>query len=290
MLNQDPNNIYINIWLKSMQNGRFKNYFINRFADVMNTAYLNSRLQQVENWFYNQTVTETPKQFARWGDPNNVPGQMNDYQNNHATFNSQLQQRTSVVREDIVTNFDLPNTVNLTLDVHPAGAGKIHISTIEPTTYPWSGVYFNGVPVKIEAIANQGFLFNHWEANSLITDTLAAVYNDTLDISNIQFDAYFVIDTTTGINTQAANLANFTLYPNPAKSTLMLRYNGSAPYANIALQITDLTGRHILQQNMVNAAINTTVDIGSLAGGVYILRLQNSTGNIQQFRFIKLAE
>jgi hypothetical protein len=290
MLNQDPNNPYIGPWLRGIQNGRFKNYFINRFADVMNTAYLNSRLQAVENYFYTQTVTEMPKEYERWGDPNNVPGQMNDFQNNHATFSSQLLQRTPVVRENILSNFDLPNTVNLTLNVHPAGAGKIHISTIEPTTYPWNGIYFNGVPIKIEAIANEGWVFNHWEDNSLIADTMLAVYNDTLDISVTNFDAYFVIDTTTGINNQAAKLSNFTLYPNPAKSTLMLRYNGTTPYANLSLQIADLTGRNILQQNMVNAATNTTVDISSLAGGVYVLRLYNGSENIQQFRFVKLAE
>lgn len=290
LLNQDPNNIYINIWLKSMQNGRFKNYFINRFADVMNTAYLNSRLQAVENYFYTQTVTEMPNQFARWGDPNNVPGQMNDYQNNHTTFSSQLLQRTSVVRNDIKENFDLPNTVNLTLNVHPPGAGKIRISTIEPATYPWNGIYFNGVPVKIEAIGNEGWVFNHWEENSLLTDTLSAVFNDTLDISVINFDAYFVIDTTTGVNNQAAKLANFTLYPNPAKSTLMLRYNGTTPYTNLSLQITDLTGRTILQQNTVNAATNTTVDIRNLTGGIYVIRLFNGSEFIQQFRFVKLAE
>lgn len=290
LLNQDPNNIYINIWLKGMQNGRFKNYFINRFADVMNTAYLNSRLQSIENWFYSQTVTEMPKEFARWGDPNNVPGQMNDFQNNHATFNSQLLERTSVVREDIVDNFNLPNQVDLTINVYPAGAGKIRISTIEPTTYPWQGIYFNGVPVKIEAIANTGYFFTNWADNGLVSDTLAPVFNDTLDISTINFDAYFGVDSLTGINTQATKFANFTVYPNPAKSNLTLRYSGTTPYTNLSFQIVDLTGRLVQQQNMVNVANTTTIDINQLTGGVYILRLSSGTNQLQQFRFVKLAD
>ncbi|MBK9458379.1 MAG: hypothetical protein IPN94_02820, partial [Sphingobacteriales bacterium] len=32
MLDQDPANPYINVWLKSLQNERFRNYFINRYA------------------------------------------------------------------------------------------------------------------------------------------------------------------------------------------------------------------------------------------------------------------
>ena len=44
MLSQSTGIPYINIWLKSMQNERYRNYFINRFADVMNTSYKTDRL------------------------------------------------------------------------------------------------------------------------------------------------------------------------------------------------------------------------------------------------------
>ncbi len=57
-----------------MQNKRYKNYFINRSADVMNTAYRLDRLLAIDNSFYAQTVTEMPKEYARWGDPNATPG------------------------------------------------------------------------------------------------------------------------------------------------------------------------------------------------------------------------
>lgn len=291
LLTQDPNNPYINIWLKGMQNGRFKNYFINRFADVMNTAYLNYRLGPIENWFYNQTVAEMPNEFARWGDPNNVAGQMADYANNHSTFHSQLLQRTYNVRQNILTNFNLPNTVDLTLNIYPNGAGKIHISTIEPKQYPWLGVYFNGLPIKIEAIADSGYHFKKWGTNGLIGDTLNPVFLDTLDAFTINFDAYFEQDTLTiGLNPEVNKVASFTLYPNPAKSTLVLRYNGTTPFTNLSLQVADLTGRIIQQQNMLNVSTTNSIDISQLAGGVYILRLFNGLQFIQQFRFVKLAE
>lgn len=44
MLTQSTDIPYINIWLRSMQNATYKKYFINRFADQMNTVYRPERL------------------------------------------------------------------------------------------------------------------------------------------------------------------------------------------------------------------------------------------------------
>ncbi len=166
-LGSDPNNPFINVFLQSIQNPKFKNYFINRYADLMNTSYKYDRLSAVANSFFNQTVIEMPKEYARWGDPNNINGQMSDFINNHQTFLSELSVRTEQVRNHIQNNFSLTSQVDVTLDVYPAGAGKIKISTIIPTTLPWTGVYFNGNPVKITAIPNIGYEFAYWDTNAI---------------------------------------------------------------------------------------------------------------------------
>jgi hypothetical protein len=170
VLNQDPNNPFINVFLQSIQNPRFKNYFINRYADLMNTSYQYSRLSAVENDFFSQMALEMPKEYARWGDPNNISGQMNAFVDNHQTLLSELSIRTEQVRNHIQNNFSLNGQVDVTLDVSPAGAGKIKISTIIPDSLPWTGVYFNGNPVKITAIANTGYQFAYWEPNAMFSN------------------------------------------------------------------------------------------------------------------------
>jgi hypothetical protein len=177
VLAADPANPFINVFLKGIQNPRFKNYFINRYADLMNTSYLFSRISAVENSMFNQTVVEMPKEYLRWGDPNNINGQMNDFYNNHQTFLSELSVRTSQVRNHIQGNFGLNNQVDVTLDVFPANAGKIKISTIVPDALPWTGVYFDGNPVKITAIANPGYTFAYWDTNAVLSsiDTNAVI-------------------------------------------------------------------------------------------------------------------
>lgn len=177
VLGADPANPFINVFLKGIQNARFKNYFINRYADLMNTSYLYSRLSAVENSMFNQTVVEMPKEYLRWGDPNNINGQMNDFFNNHQTLLSELSVRTTQVRNFIQSNFALNNQVEVELDVFPANAGKIKISTIIPDDLPWTGVYFDGNPVKITAIPLPGYEFAYWDTNAVLSsvDTNIAI-------------------------------------------------------------------------------------------------------------------
>ena len=188
----------INIWLRSIQNAKFKRYFINRFADLMNTAYKTDKLLAIENSMFNQTVLEMPKEYARWGNPGAIAQQMTDFNNNHLSFQNQLSNRTAQVRNHINSNFSLNGQVDLTLEVQPQGAGKIRINTIVPDSLPWTGVYFNGNPVTLTAIPNPGFQFEYWDANNIIStrDT-----NEVLDINvfaNATFRAFFTVDSVVG--------------------------------------------------------------------------------------------
>ena len=47
-------------------------------------------------------------------------------------------------------------------------AGLVRINTITPGPLPWDGIYFENVPVEIEAVAQPGYLFEQWETNQHI--------------------------------------------------------------------------------------------------------------------------
>ena len=202
MLTQDPANPYINIWLKGIQNQRFRQYFINRFADVMNTSYRTDRLLSVEESMFTQTVQEMPREYGRWGDPNNITQQMSDFNNRHHEFQFQLSERTTQVRNHIQANFGLNGQVSVTLEAVPSGSGKIKISTIVPDSLPWTGVYFDGNPVEIVAIPNPGFRFAYWDTNAILP-----LQDPTISLSlNITSDATFH-----AVFTPAENLASLAI-------------------------------------------------------------------------------
>lgn len=285
--NQNPNNPYINVWLKSMQNEKFHHYFINRFADLMNTSYDTARLRAINTFMYDQTLAEMPNEFARWGDPNDIPGQMNKFLNNYLSLDSELVCRTEQVRNHIENRFNLPQQVDITLDVFPVGGGKIHISTITPEIYPWKGVYFDGIPVKIEAVPAPGYSFWHWGNNAIITDTLNAIVVDTLN-ADLTFKAYFkAIPNALSSNPELNS--GFSLYPSPAHDFITLQQLDQRQGHDRHYEIINTAGIQQMQGNMQKGEAKTTLPISTFANGIYLLNIQDLyDGSRWQIRFVKM--
>jgi len=108
-------------------------------------------------------ASEIPHQVEVWGEP--TIGTMDYYLDYVIDYNVT---RRNTARTHTNTSFDLDGQRTITLSVEPEGAGYIKINTIIPGVSPWTGIYFDGVPVTISAIANPGYTFSNWEANALI--------------------------------------------------------------------------------------------------------------------------
>jgi CotH kinase protein/Lamin Tail Domain/Secretion system C-terminal sorting domain/Chitobiase/beta-hexosaminidase C-terminal domain/Divergent InlB B-repeat domain len=184
-------NPFNEIYLALLENKTFKNNFINRFADMMNTYFTPGQFTPIVNEMYQELLPEMPRHFQLWtGD---VPGGMSTYLGTKNCLLNQFTARSPVVRNQLLNDFGLSNSAEITLETVPVGAGKIKISTIVPETLPWTGVYFNGVPVEITVLPNPGYTFTAWQANGTILPSelsnphLASV----LVSSNTTFTALF---------------------------------------------------------------------------------------------------
>jgi hypothetical protein len=71
----------------------------------------------------------------------------------------------------------------------------IQINTIAPEVYPWTGTYFAGNPIKIEAKATGNYVFDGWVANNLIKDVKNPVYEGDVKVSGYKFVAKFKLKT-----------------------------------------------------------------------------------------------
>jgi hypothetical protein len=262
-----------------MQNDQFKHYLINRFADQMNTQFLPSRILAVENSMFNQTILEMPKHFQRWGDANNVPSQLSELYQTHLLFQSELSCRSEQVRNHIQSEFQLPQQVDLTLDVFPLFSGSITVSTVTPEAYPWNGTYFDGVPIKIEARAKNDYTFSHWESNDLITDTLNPVFLDTLKTNSTVFRAHY--------NSTSSVPAAFAIYPNPSATGITIK--PIRPIGSLeTLTFTDLLGRVFFVPFEVVGGNEYTLDVSALTKGHYIISYVSQSGTSFHSKFIKL--
>lgn len=174
-----------NLFNAFLANPQFKQDFINRYADLINTTFIPSTMLGIMHQFRDSMQYDMPQHFAKWG------SNMTQWQQHINTMTGFINNRPANARNHIQGEFGLNAQVTLTLNVSPAGAGRIQISTITPSSLPWSGVYFDGNPVTITAIPNPGYTFDHWLSNAVITTSdpnQATTYNFN---SSDQITAYF---------------------------------------------------------------------------------------------------
>ncbi|MCU0431645.1 MAG: CotH kinase family protein, partial [Cytophagaceae bacterium] len=191
MKDYDPANPYLAIWKHSMNNESYRHYFINRFADLMNSDWLVDSIQAVANDRYNKTKPELVHSWEKWEGAHTLSYYRDEFEKNHSAMLFEFSVRSSIVRNHLAHHYELPNQVEITLDVYPEGAGKIKISTLKPSHYPWTGIYFNGVPIQIEAVANPGYEFSYWNDIALITNIQNRIFQGIVS-EDTRFEAYFI--------------------------------------------------------------------------------------------------
>ena len=268
-------NWFTRVWYRSMENDAYRSFFITRFADLLNTAYRPERLTAIENAFFERFVVEMPNTFARWGDPWNVSGAMNNFINNHEILEDELLCKSDVVRDQLQGILNPGEAYVLDINVLPAGGGSIALNTIEPNEYPWSGIYFADVPVSLTAIAAENHVFSHWEANGIVVDFSDPQWSGLLS-ENVTFTAVF--ESTVGVAERMASAVK--VYPNPTSAVLHL---DAAAHGQAWL--VDAAGRRISDANAV--VQRESFDVSMLATGIYFVVFQDLNGAKTVVRWVK---
>ncbi|TVR75840.1 MAG: T9SS C-terminal target domain-containing protein [Chitinophagaceae bacterium] len=207
----DPNGIYKNMieWATSKQypwatlimrrlleNEQFKIDFINRMADHMNSVFRYQHLSSKIDTFKELVQPEIKEHFKRWGQPQTIA----DWEQNIDSMLVFSEKRPNVHRQHIQDHFDIQKTLKVQLDVSDESHGYIKINSlninentagIDKNPYPWEGIYFHKIPIKITAIPIQNYKFSHWEINGY------KFYDRKIELdmlNDFQAVAYFVKD------------------------------------------------------------------------------------------------
>lgn len=259
-----------------LANTEFKNYFVDRYADLMNTIFLPSTMQQNADAMHDEMLPEMPRHFTRWGGSfwGGLIGPSDnvlEWENEIDTMMLFATNRIGFARDQIQSQFSLTKQVDITLDVTPSGAGKIKISTITPESLPWSGVYFDGVPVTITAIPNPGYEFKYWEANSnlAINDSISSITLnvDTNDLFKAHFDMLEV---------------GMDVFPNPFNNTITINYQ-LPKNMQVSIKLYSIIGQEVAEIVSANTfhtegshSIQFNTNGLSLAQGLYFIEMKTS--------------
>lgn len=260
------------------RNTEFRNYFVNRYADLMNTTLHPLNLGGLAQNMYDVLAPEMTRHFAIWGIPNTNPFGMGpcldstDWAFEFQLLMDFINDRPPYARQWVQSEWNFPNQVDVTLETSPQGAGRIKMNTIYPDSLPWTGVYFNGVPVSMTATAFPGYKFSHWISDQQLTNP---VYTGKITLNvpaNETFTAYF-----TPIS------ASMSVFPNPSSHefNLVIRVPENA---QVEVAVFDLLGRRVtdlMKDELITAAGEYHLAFFpshfSLSSGVYFLRMTNGS-------------
>lgn len=160
----DERNVHSIMFKKLLGNVTFRDKFINRSADLMNTIYLPENFAEIANKLENAISSEMPKHLSV---NDQFPGSCCRDGSLDDIFDF-IDSRPNNAKNHIASQLGVAKH-ELTLNVEPAGSGVIKINTIIPDVYPFTGTYFNGVPVGVTAIPNDGYKFEGWSNSGATT-------------------------------------------------------------------------------------------------------------------------
>lgn len=153
------------LFRKLMQNISFKNDFVNRMADEMNSRFLSEKICEHIDSLSAKIESEIIPHYNRWdGD---IP-YWSDKVNAMKNF---ANQRPFWMKNHILSELNLPDFHQLTIGNDNLDKGFVKINNrLVIKENDWSGDYFENVPIKVKAIPEPGFVFSHWSGGSSSTN------------------------------------------------------------------------------------------------------------------------
>lgn len=251
-------NEHARIFNHVIANASFRNYFLNRFADLMNTTFKRDTFEQHAQVMQSEIEAALPKHQQRWG------GNMQSFYNTIDSMLQFVEQRPEYVYQQALSEFNLNKTEEITLKVLPEGAGKIIINTITPSELPWKGTYFDGVPVILKAVAAPGYEFDLWKSNALINALSLDSISVNLSLSDT-FTAIFKQESPLATKSVAEkNTTPFQIISN-ADAWVVI----SQSEAQITTTLYDILGKKCFE---IMGQKSLHIPKTSLAKGVYMIQ------------------
>lgn len=149
------------LFRRLLQNTEFKNQFINIVSDQLNSCFKPAYVLEKVDFFNAELSGSRAEHYNRWrsgGDEGEVI----------KTFG---RQRPGFVRTHTRSQFGLSENVQLVVSKEGGGSVKVNSLLIDSnlpglsdklSPYPWVGIYFKNIPIKMKAIDTMGYRFSHW--------------------------------------------------------------------------------------------------------------------------------
>jgi hypothetical protein len=166
------------LFRKLVTNIGFRNQFINRYADELNTRFLSENIKNHIDQIHQKIVPEIDAHYNIWGEN---PYLATFYANQMKIF---AENRSSFAKSHLKAKFNLPDFHTLTITSQNIAEGFVEINeNLKIQKSSWSGDYFETVPIQLRAIPEAGYEFSHWSgAISATNETISLDLNRAIEV------------------------------------------------------------------------------------------------------------
>ncbi len=141
-----------------LRNTEFKTRFINRFADLVNTAFEPGKVIATIDGFEKTYAPEIPEHIFRWQTHKSAE----EWRGNVQALRVFAKYRPAAIRGQIEKHFSVTARV---IEVSAAAGGTVMVNSVGFGEGVFSGTYFTGIPLALTATPDRGYRFAGWEVS-----------------------------------------------------------------------------------------------------------------------------
>ncbi|MBI3502972.1 MAG: CotH kinase family protein [Bacteroidetes bacterium] len=187
----DPGNQgHVPILNALMQNPTFKQYYVMRYFDLMNTSLSCTRMVQILDSMINEIKPEMQGQVNKWG------GTFAQWQSNVLALKNFILQRCTYVVNNYAPCNGATGPFAIKVNVDPPGSGTVDVNSVNISTFVWSANYPGGIPMIFTAHSNSPYCFDHWEFQNHTPSP--SKFDTTVNVTLTQSDSIIAHFTTSG--------------------------------------------------------------------------------------------
>ncbi|NJC27565.1 CotH kinase family protein [Neolewinella antarctica] len=254
-----------------LANREFQNRFINQFADELNSRFLYDSIDCIVTKNEKRIEREMPLSYRRW----QYPERLGEYVDRMRFY---YRERPAFIKQHIMDYFNLGAVHQTTVLLDDPTEGYVQLNSLTIRAENWAGDYFEEIPIRLEAIPNEGYEFSHWTLGS--EAMTAEIIVDVRQPAT--FRPVFRRETTAvgpgGGMDDLQTIKDLVCFPNPASRVAHLAFTAKCG-TRASARLYDVRG--LLVRTFVDGYIPAgpqkfSADVSQLPAGVYQLRVMEN--------------
>jgi gliding motility-associated-like protein len=259
---------HIPILNKLLTNSTFKQYYVMRYFDLLNSGLSCKRMTDILDSMINVIKPEMPGQIAKWG------GSMTAWQTNVNNLKTFIQARCDTITKLFNSCYNVTGPYTIKINVSPPNSGTVDFNSLSLATFLWQGTYPGNLPNNLAAHPKPNYCFSHWTTK---THTLSPNMTDSivslLLSANDSIVAHFIYNPTPTISptatnvcangtvqVQASNGLNYSWLPTTGLSCTTCSNPIISPTANIVYTVTSVAAASLSCKASSSGTISITAN------------------------------